>query len=461
MSPGVAARSSDRDARHRTLRQPGGAADNGPVRRASAPAVAAFAVLLLMLGACAESPDEPQDAAPPADSHSAAPLDDVAQPAREAAQELEQDPDRQSDAEADTSTASVSGTLEIHFLDVGQADATLLRHEEAVMLIDTGDWRRTDTLAYLEQLGIDRIDVVAITHPHADHIGQFDHIMAAVDVDEVWWPGTTTTTQTFERALSALEASPASYAEPRAGDRTTLGPLTIDIIGPEPGTRLSDIHDDSLSMRVSFGDVSALFTGDAERSAEATMVARYPEMLKADIYQAGHHGSDTSTTASMLAAVDPAVTVISSGVGNSYGHPHASVLARLAEHGGEVYATAANGTVVVTTDGADFTVTFEREGTVAAGGDGLGSPDPPAQTQRPPSDQSSAPSGNQSDESGCVNLNSASADELGEITHVGPSRARDIIALRPWPSVGSLDRVDGIGPARLQDIEEQGLACVT
>ena len=80
-------------------------------------------------------------------------------------------------------------TLEVHYLDVGQASATLLRHAEATMLIDAGVWQRSDVVPALEAVGVDHLHVVAITHPHADHIGQFDQVLDGFEVDEVWWSG--------------------------------------------------------------------------------------------------------------------------------------------------------------------------------------------------------------------------------------------------------------------------------
>jgi competence protein ComEC len=108
-------------------------------------------------------------------------------------------------------------------LDVGQGDATLLTHADATILIDTGRHHASDVVAYLRSLGVDSTNLVVITHPHADHIRQFDQVIDAVPVDEVWWSGSTTTSQTFERAVAALDRSDADYEEPRAGDVTTVG----------------------------------------------------------------------------------------------------------------------------------------------------------------------------------------------------------------------------------------------
>jgi competence protein ComEC len=245
--------------------------------------------------------------------------------------------------------------LEVHFIDVGQGDATLLRTAETAVLVDTGRHDRADLVPYLDAAGVDVLDVVAVTHPHADHLGQFDQVLEAVTVAEVWWSGSTHTTATFDRALDALERSDALYGEPRAGDVTDVGDLRFEFLGPVdplPG----DLHEAGLVFRVRWGDVRVLFTGDAEVVTEERMLAEHPALLDADIYQVGHHGSRTSTSPAFLAAVAPRVAVYSAGAGNSYGHPHDEVMARLQAAQVEVYGTDVHGTVVITSDGTGWTV---------------------------------------------------------------------------------------------------------
>jgi beta-lactamase superfamily II metal-dependent hydrolase len=228
------------------------------------------------------------------------------------------------------------------------------------MLIDTGRYNRDDVVPLLRGHGVDRLDVLVVTHPHADHVGQFDDVMAALPVDEVWWSGATSTSATFGRALDALEASSALYAEPRAGAVTTVGPVGVEILHPGDEDPLDDLNDASIAMRLTYGSFRLVTTGDAERVSEARMVGRFPDRLGADVLRLGHHGSSTSTTPEFLAAVDPAVAIYSAGVDNRYGHPHDEVLARLAARDVPVYGTPTHGTVTIVTDGTTFTVTTER-----------------------------------------------------------------------------------------------------
>lgn len=259
-----------------------------------------------------------------------------------------------------TPTATpVADGLEVRFLDAGQGDATLLATPEATVLVDTGRHDREDVVGHLRAAGVEHLDVVVVTHPHADHLGQFDAVLEAFAVAEVWWSGATHTTRTFDRAIDAIEASDAAYGEPRAGDTTTVGDLRFEFVNPPEDADFDDLHDASLAFRVTYGEVALVFTGDAEGPTEARMVDRHGDRLAADIYQVGHHGSRTSTTQAFLDAVDPAVAVHSAGDGNQYGHPHDEPLRRLEAAGVEVYGTAAHGTIILTSDGATFAVAPE------------------------------------------------------------------------------------------------------
>jgi competence protein ComEC len=385
-----------------------------------------------------------------ASSPSGEPLDEPApEPTVEPAPEPTAEPVVEGPAPA------VAGDLQVHFIDVGQGDATLLVAPDATMLIDSGRHDRSDVVPYLQSVGVTALDVVAITHPHADHIGQFDQVLDTFTVAEVWWSGTVHPTRTFERAVAALERSSAVYEEPRAGDTATVGSLTIDVVNPTDPIG-SDLHDASLSFRVSYGGVRFLFTGDAETATEQRMIAGHAGWLDADIYQVGHHGSATSTSSPFLDAVSPAVAVYSAGAGNSYGHPHDVVIERLRGAGVEVYGTATDGTVVVTTDGTTWSVSTGAEApTLAVAPDSSVAP-APAPVPDPP-----VPAvGVAGCEAGQVDINSAGFEELQQIIHIGPARARLVPDLRPFDTVEQLTLVNGVGPARLADIQQQGLACV-
>lgn len=346
-------------------------------------------------------------------------------------------------------TITVGADLSVHFLDVGQGDATVFIGPDATLLIDTGRHDRSDVVPHLRALGVSAIDVVAITHAHADHIGQLDSVLDNFDVDEAWMSGTPHTTQTFDRAITALERSGARYDEPRGGQTTTVGSLTIEILSP---SRLSgDLHADSLVMRVSYGSVSFLFTGDLEAAGESGIVNRWAGSLATTIYQVGHHGSNTSTSRGFLAAVRPEVAIYSASADNQYGHPHGEVIERLTSAGVEVYGTPTHGTVSVTTDGSSYRINSGRAAPLINPIAPVAAAATPAPVS-PPTASGCQP--------GQVDINSAAFDELQLIIHIGPDRAQQILNLRPFSSVDAMDRISGIGRARLADIKAEATACV-
>ncbi|AGB38466.1 ComEC/Rec2 family competence protein [Natronococcus occultus] len=266
-----------------------------------------------------------------------------------------------------------TGELEIHHLDVGQADATLLVAPSGeTILIDTGDWRddSEDVIDYLEERGVDRIDHLVATHAHADHIGGhaavIDHFETHRDgVGAAYDSGVVHTSATYERYLEAVESHEVTLFQVAEGDEL---PLEDDAVGatvlnPPAGESGDDLHYNSVTLSVEFGEFTYLTTGDAERDAERRLVEDRGEELGADVYQAGHHGSSTSSTEPFLDAVEPRVAVISSAEDSQYGHPHDDVLESFADRGVETYWTGVHGHVVVTTDGEEASVEAEREAT--------------------------------------------------------------------------------------------------
>lgn len=327
----------------------------------------------------------------------------------------------------DTSGALPEDALKVYFFDVGQGDATLFQGPDFTILIDAGRHDRRDVVPHLRSVGVESIDLLIGTHPHSDHIGQFPQVIEAFSVREVWLPGTLHTTLTFERAIDAILASDAAYHEPRAGERYQFGSARVQVVNPHELTQ--EMNEDSVGVRILFGDVAFLLTGDAEASTEAEILAR-GDLLVSHILQLGHHGSRTSSTPSFLEAVQPEVAIYSAADGNTYGHPHPEIVRRLSEMKVPVYGTDTHGTIRIETDGKTYKVYTEKSlprSSCAA-------------------DQ--------------VNINAAPPERLVAIQHIGPSRADELIDLRPFNTLEELARISGIGPARVRDIIEEGVACV-
>ena len=266
-----------------------------------------------------------------------------------------------------TPAAPPDGSIDVHVINVGQADATLLRTDGETMLIDSGDWRDDGetVLAYLDAHGIDRIDHLVSTHGHADHIGGheavIDHYETERDgIGAVYDSGTTHTSQTYERYLDAIERHDVTLFEVREGDEIPFDGTATTVLNPaEPPE--NDLHADSVSLSIAVGDTSFLFTGDAERGAEARMLDAHGDRLAADVYHAGHHGSNTSSGPAFLDTVDPAVAVVSSAHDSQYGHPHDEPLERFAERGVAAVWTGAHGSIVFESDGETVTVRAQHD----------------------------------------------------------------------------------------------------
>ena len=318
--------------------------------------------------------------------------------------------------------------LYVHFIDVGQGDATVLHGYDFTVLIDTGRHDRTDLISYLKTLSIDYFDLVVVTHPHADHIGQFPDVLDKFEVAEVWMSGSVHTTPAFKRALEALlRHEDVIYREPRAGESYEYGSLHIKVLNPKH--LIGDLHEDCIVLRLSYGEVSFIFTGDAEEPTEISIIER-GYILESDILQLGHHGSKTSTSQDFIDAVGPSLGIYSAGRNNPYGHPHIEVLRRLYLNDIEIMGTDICGTIIVITDGLDYDVIVEIDSCLMGNGEY------------------------------CIDINTASFERLQEIVHIGPSRADELIELRPFDRVEDLVGISGIGSARIQDILEQNLACI-
>ncbi|MDG5760261.1 MBL fold metallo-hydrolase [Natronococcus sp. A-GB1] len=266
-------------------------------------------------------------------------------------------------------TTDVEGELEIHHIDVGQADATLLvTPDDETVLIDTGDWRQdgSEVIAYLESQNVDRIDHLVATHAHADHIGGHAAVIEHFETDgdgvgAAYDSGVAHDSATYENYLDAIEEHHVDLFEVEEGDELPIDGVEATVLNPPAGESDDDLHYNSVSIAFEFGEFAYLTTGDAEADAEQRMVEAHGGALEADAYQAGHHGSSTSSTGPFMNAVDPEMAVISSDYDSQYGHPHEEVLEEYADRGIETYWTGVHGDVVVTTDGTDVGVETERE----------------------------------------------------------------------------------------------------
>jgi beta-lactamase superfamily II metal-dependent hydrolase len=252
-----------------------------------------------------------------------------------------------------------SGPLMVHFIDVGQGDAILVQAPGGEMgLIDGGE-ADSGVVKYLQSLGITHLNLVIATHPHSDHIGGLVQVLNTIPVDRVITNGAMHTTLTYERFLDAIMSSQAEYIEAKRGDMISLGDLNFNVLSPIDNTD-QDLNDGSLVLKLIYGQVSFLFTGDAQTTAEENMLADGLN-VRASILKVAHHGSRTGSPLSFLNAVQPEVAIYSAGAGNDYGHPHPETIDGLKSVGAELFGTDINGTIIVTTDGILYSITTTKK----------------------------------------------------------------------------------------------------
>ena len=253
---------------------------------------------------------------------------------------------------ARTTGTSAPETLYVHFVDVGQGDATLILCGEHAMLIDAGDNSKGTALQlYLTKQGVKKLDYLILTHPDADHIGGADVILTKFDVDTVFLSDYPEDTKTYQEVLDALKAKHMRSSMPEPGDSYTLGSADFTILAPLE--RYDNANDSSIALMLHHGSNSFLFTGDCGEDAEQDLTASGQE-LKADVYQVGHHGSRYSSSQTFMNAVSPTWAVISCGEDNSYGHPAAEVLNRFRTMGIKVFRTDEQGSIIAVSDGKEI-----------------------------------------------------------------------------------------------------------
>lgn len=267
-------------------------------------------------------------------------------------------------------------TLKIYFLDVGNGESILIDYGTMEILID-GGFPDSSAAQYIKPYVDEPLDILVATHPHMDHIGGLIEVLDAFDVGQIWingdaFPAKGRPGQIFNRFKQKIGAEGAPVFEARKGQTIKADGLSLDILHPATliahgsaveVTRIMQIgNNNSIVLKLTYGKIACLFTGDAHVAAESEMLSTGLD-LKADILKLGHHGSSASSSRQFLKAVNPKVAVYQANKDKRRRgpiKPSARTIHTLKNLGINVYGTDIHGTIVVTSDGEDFWIDTEK-----------------------------------------------------------------------------------------------------
>ncbi len=240
--------------------------------------------------------------------------------------------------------------LVIDYIDVGQADSILITTQDKAMLIDAGNNADgEDVVEFIKAKGITKLDYVIGTHPHEDHIGGMDDVIKSFDIGIIYMPKITTNTKTYEDVITEIGNKNLQISEAKKGDIFSLGNANCEFMADSILDK-NNLNLSSIITRITFGNTSFLFMGDAETENEETRT--WP---KTDVLKVGHHGSDTSSSEEFLKQISPKIAVISVGKDNDYGHPSDETIKKLQNLGATIYRTDELGTIELVSNGNNIT----------------------------------------------------------------------------------------------------------
>lgn len=255
--------------------------------------------------------------------------------------------------------------LQIHYIDVGQGDCTLIICDSEAMLIDAGDNNQgTKVQNYLQKQGIKSLKYVICTHPDSDHIGGMDVILYKFDCETIFMTDEEKDSNTYRDVIDTMKNKGYKKTFPVVGECYSLGDAEFTILAP---SQLSnDSNNNSIAIILTHGNNKFLFTGDAESEEEGDIL-KSGISIDADVYKVGHHGSSSSSSIDLLEAASPTYAVISCAEENSYGHPHAGILNNLRSMGVQVFRTDEQGSIIATSNGLKITWNCSPSDTWQAG----------------------------------------------------------------------------------------------
>ncbi|NME95306.1 MBL fold metallo-hydrolase [Clostridium cochlearium] len=244
--------------------------------------------------------------------------------------------------------------VEIHFIDVGQGDCTLIKGNKINILIDSGSKLYKDkVISYLKKENIKEIDLLVATHPHEDHIGSMSYIIDKFKIKTFYAPKVKENTPCFYSMIKSLKNKNLKITPIKALDKINLSEDLKCIILAPNSSNYNSLNNYSIVMKISFKNNSFLFTGDAESISESEMLSKDLD-LRADILKLGHHGSNTSSTEPFLKEVSPSIAIASCGKNNPFNHPSIKVVQRLKKENIQFFRTDIDGDIVIYSNGKNL-----------------------------------------------------------------------------------------------------------
>lgn len=248
--------------------------------------------------------------------------------------------------------------FEVHFIDVGQADATLIFSDSETMLIDGGNADDSSLIvSYLKKYNITHLNYIVCTHAHEDHVGGLSGALSVATADKIFAPKTESDIKAYKNFKAKVAARGCTIENPKPGEFLKFGSSTVLFLGPVH-ENVSDINDTSIILKITYGETSFLFTGDAEREEEQSILSQNYD-LSATVLKVGHHGSADSTTYPFLREIMPEYGIVSVGE-NNYGHPTNETLSRLRDAETKVYRTDLHGDIIVSSNGKYVSIKTEQ-----------------------------------------------------------------------------------------------------
>ena len=249
---------------------------------------------------------------------------------------------------------NIEENLKIYFIDVGQADSTLIYNNGEYSLIDAGNNKDGNKLIkYFKSLGINKFKYVITTHVHEDHIGGMDNIIREFDIEHFLMPDTYTDNMTYTEVLKELKKKNIIIETPNINDTFTMEEINFKVLSI--GNDLENLNDSSIVLKANYKNTNYLFTGDATKEVEKKIMN---QDIQSDLIKVSHHGSYDATGLDFLEKVNPKYAIISVEKDNDYHFPHDIVLNNLNKLNIKLYRTDLDGTIIASSDGDN--IIFEK-----------------------------------------------------------------------------------------------------